>query len=307
MKMKDEKANLRVLVLALGLTFSWIFFLGFSSAVGALDRLPNSQVQKKQDLIILRDGQKIVGRLGSVDAISLLVDGKRIERSRVDLIRLVESPSPALTGTLAKDLVIMKNGQRFLGQVERVTEKLVIQDGNERKRIKVAVIKFASDSYRADDPKGDERHDSTLPPENSNAEEAPKDDSTTGQSDPPWFDAGKNCRSEWWTQSSASGHPLVVQGQIKEGYAKCVSYLSICGDDLTKVWVINRAAGEECPWDIMSIPQRKVCCDAWWEAKRAKIPCDPVVDADCDGTPNEKDDYPLDPNRAVNPKWKTEY
>jgi hypothetical protein len=32
-----------------------------------------------------------------------------------------------------------------------------------------------------------------------------------------------------------------------------------------------------------------VCCDEWERAKLSKSPCDPLVDADCDGTLNDED------------------
>jgi hypothetical protein len=40
----------------------------------------------------------------------------------------------------------------------------------------------------------------------------------------------------------------------------------------------------------------KICCDLLEQARKSKKPCDPGIDLDCDGVPNQYDDFPFDPN-----------
>ena len=68
---------------------------------------------------------------------------------------------------------------------------------------------------------------------------------------------------------------------------------------IIKQKVVNTDAGEKCPDSLhfSRAPTTKVCCAKWDEAKRTKTPCDPMVDADCDGVANDADEYPLDFSR----------
>lgn len=77
-------------------------------------------------------------------------------------------------------------------------------------------------------------------------------------------------------------------------YVTCTLRCWICGDTMFKQKVIG--PGEECPESLHFShgAQIPVDCGKWEEAKRTKNPCDPLVDADCDGAANDVDEWPLD-------------
>ena len=79
------------------------------------------------------------------------------------------------------------------------------------------------------------------------------------------------------------------------GDATCSRQILVCGDTVRTDRRYNFNRGERCPWggERAAIAYREdgmpVCCDEWERAKRAKSPCDPLADADCDGIPNDED------------------
>lgn len=78
------------------------------------------------------------------------------------------------------------------------------------------------------------------------------------------------------------------------GEATCSRQILVCGDTVRTDRRYNFNRGERCPWGTgPAIAHREdgmpVCCDEWERAKLSKSPCDPLVDADCDGTPNDDD------------------
>ncbi len=120
-------------------------------------------------------------------------------------------------------------------------------------------------------------------------------------SEPPWFRGGSDCAMAT-TQSSSWGTPQAydakgkIIGKLPDQKITCGLSYAVCGDSFFRQQVINPRSGEKCPESLhfSRAPSRAVCCKAWKEAQRTKIPCDPLVDSDCDGTPNDADDYPLD-------------
>jgi hypothetical protein len=118
---------------------------------------------------------------------------------------------------------------------------------------------------------------------------------------PPWFGETASCQSELTTVSSetsnwkldASGSTLI---RLPTGMVTCSLKLEICGDAIVKNLVIIQTAGEICPlaYQAEAAPPTKVCCALWEAAKETKEPCDPLLDADCDGKLNPDDDYLLD-------------
>ncbi len=120
---------------------------------------------------------------------------------------------------------------------------------------------------------------------------------STLESPPSWFGAGTST-----TRSLSAGEPYAfdeagnITGDLPKDQVTCTLRIWICDDKIFKQKVINQGAGERCPDSLQfsHAPQTKVDCAKWDEAKRTKDPCDPLVDADCDGVTNDLDEWPLD-------------
>ena len=135
------------------------------------------------------------------------------------------------------------------------------------------------------------------------AEENTATISTSSQPDaktpPPWFAPDPGCEmretsvfsegSPWAFDSDGHNTELLSDGQVT-----CILEIQICGDTIFKQQVIG--PGEDCPESLhfSHAPPTQVCCTKWEEAKLTGSPCDPLKDADCDGTANDMDTYPLD-------------
>jgi len=124
---------------------------------------------------------------------------------------------------------------------------------------------------------------------------------------PPWLKANPNCRYTGSIHPGTSGGSPYrhddrgkITGSLPSGQVTCNLTYYICGDSFFKSKIINVDKGEHCPDSLSykAIPNQTVCCDAWAEANRTKMPCDPVVDSDCDGVPNQVDDFPVDPSKT---------
>ncbi|GEM_PF-4314616 len=118
---------------------------------------------------------------------------------------------------------------------------------------------------------------------------------------PPWLAADSTCQlTQTSAQSRGDPHSYDSAGKatglLPQGQVTCVLEIQVCGDMIVKSKVVNTAAKESCPDNLhySHAPNTKVCCAKWNEAKRTKIPCDPLADIDCDGAANSVDDYPLD-------------
>jgi len=125
---------------------------------------------------------------------------------------------------------------------------------------------------------------------------------TSDRSEPPWFAPTRECvmaTTNTWSGGDTFAYDVYgkVTGTLPQGKITCKLTYQICSDFFFRQQVIDVEKGERCPQALhfSSVPQRRVCCTEWQEAKRTKNPCDPLVDADCDGAPNDEDDYPLDP------------
>lgn len=116
---------------------------------------------------------------------------------------------------------------------------------------------------------------------------------------PPWFASDDNCYMRDTTVFS-EGSPWAFdeQGNTTElhadGQVTCVLSIQVCGDTIFKQHVAE--AGEDCPeeYHYSYASPSKVCCDKWDQAKESGSPCNPLVDADCDGVINALDAYPID-------------
>jgi hypothetical protein len=101
----------------------------------------------EQDRVFERDGTRIFGRLTSVDAAHVVINGKIIERTQIVMILFpgamvpTASTPPAQSGA-GTDLVTMRNGNHTYGRVGRVTANTVFQNAMQLPRANVAVIEF---------------------------------------------------------------------------------------------------------------------------------------------------------------------
>lgn len=104
----------------------------------------------------------------------------------------------------------------------------------------------------------------------------------------PWFGSSTGCKD---VQS-----PQVT---VKEGMVT----LSICGYPLYNYNHLNSAGqpdnafAEDFKSDLMNHVQSRtgsrICCDTFRQAMNSGRPCDPRIDVDCDGKPNNSDQTPF--------------
>lgn len=113
---------------------------------------------------------------------------------------------------------------------------------------------------------------------------------------PPWLQPPAGC-----TPRATTIYVTGIITDMTKGEAKCSRSLSACGDDLGGSAIYNPYS-DTCPFTrkpgsqlAFSKPGPGVCCAEWEKAKRSKVPCDPLLDADCDGIPNQEDIEPLTP------------
>jgi hypothetical protein len=105
----------------------------------------------------------------------------------------------------------------------------------------------------------------------------------------PWFNTA-GCRDVGKIVAESSGG-LTPGSNGKQ--VTCSLVVHICGDRLVKTEQVPSI--QPCP-DYMkytSVPARQVCCDIWRAARQTKMPCDPLVDSDCDGVPNDQSEHPF--------------
>lgn len=120
------------------------------------------------------------------------------------------------------------------------------------------------------------------------------------KSSPSWFEIDPKCRMDE-SMASSKGSPYAYdpEGNLKEllpdGKTTCVLEIRVCGDTIFKQQVIDDAS-QDCPDSLhyLSVPSVSICCDEWEAAKQSASPCNPMIDADCDGVQNNDDAHPLD-------------
>lgn len=266
----------------------------------------------------MRDGQQISGRLNFLNPTSVQFDGKSIERSKVSALIFAGATRSVPEGDRVEDLVVMRDGRRFSGFVSQVTDQSIVQTSNQFGREKVALIKFAFnnrpvlETKPTDNPTPDESGKTEEPKPPSGTVRPEGDSSKDGQKNnngatPPWGDITEDCVFKGKIHVGPGGgspYKYDAQGRpielLPSGYTTCNLIFYICGDMFFKGKVINVGAGEKCPpsYSYKSIPNREICCDQWEAIKHQKEPrklCDPMMDSDCDGTPNDEDDTPAGP------------
>jgi hypothetical protein len=106
---------------------------------------------------------------------------------------------------------------------------------------------------------------------------------------PSWLDPD-GCRNPTKTNCLAQGYFV---GRLDLNMIICERTFQACGRTWRRrIGPLRNQAGvcPPCP-----IPFPELCCGSWTEAERTKEPCDPAVDADCDGVSNEQDADPFAP------------
>jgi len=110
--------------------------------------------------------------------------------------------------------------------------------------------------------------------------------------DGPWFNT-KNCKNlekSWATSSGAYSRDDSTK-------ITCDLQIHICGDVVERSQDVDKSQGCPASLKYKSVPVRVVCCDKWRNGQTAGSQCNGMVDADCDGIPNQDDDEPLTPSQ----------
>ncbi len=111
-------------------------------------------------------------------------------------------------------------------------------------------------------------------------------------SDAPWFNT-RNCKHLKRSYATSSG----VQSRGDPGKVTCDLKIFVCGDVIERSQDVDRSQGCPASLKFTSVPARMVCCDKWQNGQKAGSSCNGLVDADCDGIPNQDDDEPLTPSQ----------
>lgn len=106
----------------------------------------------------------------------------------------------------------------------------------------------------------------------------------------PWLDPA-NCTNKQRPYVFADGS-IVLGSNGKK--VRCRLVISICGMSLVREKIIEAGSGESC-FDAKSVSRPFICCSVWKSNIGSKN-CNPLIDADCDGIPNDLDDDPLAPD-----------
>ena len=272
------------------------------------------------DHVVKRDGHRIYGHLNSVDATSVVIDNQSIPRAVVRYIIFSGASTPRPTKAdntqgqsdgSRTDIVTLRSGKRTLGAVTKVTSKLVVQGMIQYQRAEVAVIEFDADASTAKtltaepnpspyatpsptpSPGQTPNEGATL---NSNDNSSGGNSSSSGgdSSLPPWLSKSRN------KSSCAGGWGTIHIGGIS-CFKNCSVTISVCGHAI-KVLKWTPPDGPENDEEVSQYlglnSGNFVCCSKLRESKKSLIPCDGTKDLDCDGVPDDKDDYPTDPTRS---------
>ena len=106
---------------------------------------------------------------------------------------------------------------------------------------------------------------------------------------PPWLDM--NCES-----NVRPYHYYQRDNRYKlpPDQVRCLEKLDICGTWFVREKIVDTKPGcdKNAFWKR---PENlsDVCCEEFKKALESKQPCDPKEDLDCDGIPNDKDEYLL--------------
>ncbi len=89
-------------------------------------------------------------------------------------------------------------------------------------------------------------------------------------------------------------------------HVTCHEKIFTCQGWVEKPVVITPGNGEDCPdkYAYFGVPPDtpiNLDCNKFEEARKTHQPCDPTNDFDCDGVPDDQDDYPLDRSRSYDP------
>jgi hypothetical protein len=272
-----------------------------------------TRAQVGVDKVVLRDGEEITGRFKFLNETEIQINGKRIERSRIQTIFFSPVTMHSLSDDVKDDMVVKRDDSRSSGHVTQVTNEFVIQNGSRLKRADVAAISLADKLHTVSAvPKESPMPSPSVSPSPSEeivaGEESDsansKEDSGSGKSgdskkgsdngkgsNPPWFYTGGSCNNKQRAYIFAGGYGLPNHSKTL-----CFLYIHICSLKL-------RRNTEEAPGFICraasSLAQPTFCCDEFHKTGKDKINklCDPMKDADCDGTPNEQDEDPLNPKK----------
>jgi hypothetical protein len=111
-------------------------------------------------------------------------------------------------------------------------------------------------------------------------------------------DKGDDCPkpAPWFDASSSSGCKDVQDTEITIDQRTQTGTVSMCGVAVLRVVSENFGAKADPLFrDVytkvfkeQTFP-KKICCDKFREAARTGVPCNPTVDLDCDGIPNQED------------------
>ena len=115
-----------------------------------------------------------------------------------------------------------------------------------------------------------------------------------GSNSAPWFSPG-DCREKGRIIQNRTSSDDWYPGRP----CSIIYWLEGCSETATNIaTVLKRTRSEsECDafFDLHDKPEREVCCDKWQQATASGSPCNPMVDADCDGIPNQRDPFPIQP------------
>ncbi len=257
---------------------------------------PGCQADRREDLLILRDGNMRQGRLDSCSVQACVIGGSPVPRPFIVFIGLngVQPPAPQAQDP-AHGEIVLADGSVHRNRLSRIdaTDVIAVEALYPRNRVSWIYLPPHDDRVPPDDPGTTEKRD---PPRGGGG--------TSARAQPPWFGPSSQCETVATTATSwgvayaydAKGKSV---GSLPEGKVTCGLNFEICGDYFFKQKVIETGR-ETCPESLhfSSVPPTYVCCAEWNNAKQSRNPCDPLLDADCDGVPNDVDDRPLDPNRT---------
>src|SRR6266850_1086837 len=231
------------------------------------------------------------------------------------------------------DLVVKSVGGSSYGHVSGVSENEVIQNGNHLSRTAVATIQFnvrrpgqvvttptpspsaspspspspsastgAGEGGSGDQGSSGKGNEPTSGGGATGSGSRPEPEKTL----PPWFgNPSKDwCPDRDWesVMISQSGN---LTGETKNGVsqAKCFVDIYVCGHTIHKEFGPVDNAPHACeqfgtPSSAVGLDGKQfVCCSRLKESKsKPGKHCDGTKDLDCDGVPDDQDDYPLDPN-----------
>lgn len=235
------------------------------------------------------------------------------------------------------DAVVKRLDGISYGHVSQVTADIVVQNGNDLPRaavlsiafnvkfpgVIITVIPLPSPSPDASasptpspspspgsDTSADEGGSSKgQPTPGSGGSTGPTgvDRTKTDRPPPPWLgDCGDKSEDIETVFNSCD-----YEGKYTEsgppGKLRCTLVVHYCGGQFRRDKIVPANNGDQAMQQLreeLGVGKTKICCDKLRQARQSKKPCDPGIDLDCDGVPNQDDDFPFDPNRSRRPDQK---